>query len=559
MKAFALIPMLLSVVLLSACGSGSQEGSTTAPSVFAGDDINVVEKNEFTVTAKGSPAEGTFLWQRVSGPTVEWTTLEGAEQTITAPDVKADSELVLRVTYETLSGGLVSDDVSIFIVSNNLLPLAVVTQTAPDTLPSVYDNTITLSAADSSDPDENGQIDSYLWKLNDYSWEPSSYSWQENLTIDLDIDSLTNSTLSFSHPLLENNINLNWSLTVTDDEGGVSTTTYDMTLNKTEESLIANAGADQVVNEFDEVTLDATNSNAATLQYTCQWQQLSGNAEVIINPDKCIATFLASDVDTINQLKFEVTITDLKGDTSSDDVFIDVTPKSLGLINDTGMDKCFDNIQQIACDNDDFPRQDADVGRDSFAGQLNKAGKGNLAFDYTKLNEYADEVDDTSTTFSCIRDNLTGLVWEVKSPVSGTVPFTLLRDGQNHYTGYLGGASGASSSSTCPSATNCDLQTYVDEVNALDFCGGTNWRVPTYTELLSLIDYSKQGTDVLIDKSFFPNTPSKTKLGHLRYWTSQTAADGTSLSQSYIIDMSDGNDLAYPKDSTAYVRLVRER
>ncbi|WP_259395956.1 DUF1566 domain-containing protein, partial [Pseudoalteromonas sp. SR45-5] len=39
----------------------------------------------------------------------------------------------------------------------------------------------------------------------------------------------------------------------------------------------------------------------------------------------------------------------------------------------------------------------------------------------------------------------------------------------------------------------------------------------------------------------------------------QTAADGTSLSQAYIIDMSDGNDLAYPKENTAYVRLVRSR
>ena len=53
--------------------------------------------------------------------------------------------------------------------------------------------------------------------------------------------------------------------------------------------------------------------------------------------------------------------------------------------------------------------------------------------------------------------------------------------------------------------------------------------------------------------------PSESALNHLRYWTSQTAADGTSLSQAYIIDMSDGNDLAYPKDNTAYVRLVRSR
>ena len=96
-------------------------------------------------------------------------------------------------------------------------------------------------------------------------------------------------------------------------------------------------------------------------------------------------------------------------------------------------------------------------------------------------------------------------------------------------------------------------------MNALDFCGGTNWRVPTYTELLGLLDYAKQGQELLIDKAFFPNTADKAALGHLRFWTSQTAADGTSLSQAYIIDMSDGNDLAYPKENNAYVRLVRSR
>ncbi|MFP3374430.1 hypothetical protein, partial [Pseudomonas sp. SIMBA_068] len=79
----------------------------------------------------------------------------------------------------------------------------------------------------------------------------------------------------------------------------------------------------------------------------------------------------------------------------------------------------------------DFPEQDAELGRDSFANRIDKAGIGNLAFDYTKLNQFADEVDDSSEDFSCIRDNVTGLVWEVKSPSSGTLPNTTLRDAQN--------------------------------------------------------------------------------------------------------------------------------
>ena len=549
MKAFALIP-LISCGLLSACGGGGGDSDNTVveTSVNAGADLQIIEKSEFTITAQGSPADGTFSWQQVSGPSIEGFPLEGAEQTLTAPDVKTDSQIILRVSYQSTGSSAVSDDISISVSSNNQLPLAVVTQTSPETLPSVYKDTVTLSALESSDPDDNGQIDSYLWQLQSGP--------------DLDIESFNESTLSFSHPLLESNVNLSWQLTVTDDEGGEASTQYSMTLNKTNELVDANAGADQNVEEFEQVTLDATNSETVTDTYKCEWQQLTGNTETLSNSDQCTTTFFASDVDTESTLSFEVTVTDSKGRTDTDSLFVDVSPKALGFINDSGVGECYNNTQRINCESDDFPAQDAELGRDSYANRLDKVGKGNLAFDYTKLNQFADEVGDDSSDFTCIRDNVTGLVWEVKSVASGTVPNTSLRDGQNHYFWDVGNTTFTDTSTanlTCPDNTSCGVQSYINEVNDLDFCGGTNWRLPTYTELLGLIDYGKQGQNVLIDNTLFPNMAEKSALGHLRYWTSQTAADGTSLSQAYIIDMSDGNDLAYPKENTAYVRLVRSR
>ncbi|MBH0019619.1 DUF1566 domain-containing protein [Pseudoalteromonas sp. SWXJ133] len=552
MKAFTSISLIF-CGLLSACGGGGDSNNTVVEtSVNAGIDLQITEKSEFIITAQGSPADGTFTWQQVSGPSLDGFVLDGAEQTLKAPDVKTDSVIILRVSYQSTGSSAVSDDISILVSSNNQLPLVVVTQTSPETLPSVYKDTVTLSGLESSDPDDNGQIDSYLWQLLSGP--------------DLDIASFNESTLSFSHPLLESNANLSWQLTVTDDEGGEASTQYSMTLNKTNELVDANAGADKNVEEFEQVTLDATNSETVTDTYQCKWQQLTGNAETLINSDQCTATFIASDVDTQTTLSFEVTVTDSKGRNDTDSLFIDVSPKALGLINDSGVGECFNNAQRINCGDEDFPAQDAELGRDSYANDLEKAGKGNLAFDYTKLNEFADEVGDDSSDFTCIRDNLTGLVWEVKSAASGVVPSTVLRDGQNHYIWDIGDTTSGvttagGANTTCPSNTDCGLRTYIDEVNALDFCGGTNWRVPTYNELLGLIDYGKQGQRVLIDESFFPNIPVSGAINsvNLPYWTSQTAADGTSLSQAYIIDMSDGNDLAYPKENAAYVRLVRSR
>ncbi|MGJ8675781.1 MAG: DUF1566 domain-containing protein, partial [Pseudoalteromonas sp.] len=99
MKAFALIPL---IALLCACGGGGgSDDADVESSVNAGNDLQIIEKTDFSITAQGSPADGTFTWQQVSGPSLEGFPLEGAEQTLTAPDVKTDSEIVLRVSYQS--------------------------------------------------------------------------------------------------------------------------------------------------------------------------------------------------------------------------------------------------------------------------------------------------------------------------------------------------------------------------------------------------------------------------------------------------------------------------
>jgi len=364
-----LVPLsLIALTTLTACGGGgSSDSNTIAATVNAGSDQQIIEKSEFTVSAKGSPADGTFTWERVSGPAVEGFPAEGAEQTITAPDIKLNSELVLKVNYQTDDGQLVSDQVSIFITSNNQLPVAVITQTAPEELPSKYNDVITLSGEESADIDENGTVDSYLWTQLDGP--------------DLTADNYNNQTISFTHPLLESNTAMTWRLTVTDDEGGSASTEASFTLNKTVEVIIADAGVDQQVIEFDTVTLDASNSEIVTATKSCFWQQLTGETVTLANQNQCITTFVAPDVDTDSELSFEVTVTDSKSRSDTDTVIIDISPKPLGLINDTGMSDCYNNSQKINCSSEDFPSQDADIGRDSVANQLDKVGLGDLAFD----------------------------------------------------------------------------------------------------------------------------------------------------------------------------------
>ncbi|KID57992.1 hypothetical protein JF50_04425 [Pseudoalteromonas luteoviolacea] len=558
----SLIVTAVSVVLSGCGGSGGSDEEVVRASINAGQDVTVIEKNEFTLKATASPTGGTFNWQVTSGPSFEGFPQTGEELTVTAPDVKGDSIAVLKVDYLAPSGELVSDTLNVNITSNNQLPVAKVTQTGPETPPSKYLDTVVLSAADSSDPDENGQVVGYKWEL---------ISGPSNITVE-DSGSVT---LSFVHPLLADTQTAVWRLTVTDDEGGSTTTDFSVALAKNDKVVLANAGDDQQVLEFDTVTLDATKSVTVDGEYTCVWQQSStGDSITLADSTACKTTFQAPDKDDKTFATFKVTVTDSSNRTGDDEVRIDILPKPLSNLNDSGASACYNDSAIINCDNTEFPRQDAELGRDSVAKVISKEGTGSLAFDFTKLDADGKELRDDASTFSCVRDNITGLVWEVKEATAGTLPNTSTRNAQNHYTWALnpdgteliGSEYPVIDPAPCPHINDtyrCGVQAFITRVNSESggYCGGNTWRLPSYTELMSIVDFGRVGVHVL-DPTFFPNVPQTSLQGHLYYWTIQTAVGGTdgsdgNLTRAYVIDMETGNDVPRAKAQTAYVRLVR--
>ncbi|MFC3033565.1 DUF1566 domain-containing protein [Pseudoalteromonas fenneropenaei] len=538
---------ICSLLWLSACGGGGGEGNSTVnASINIGADVQVDEGQVVDLTALVSPAGGTVAWRVASGASFGGLPTTGETVSLTAPSIKADSAYSVIAEYTAPDGSVVSDSVTVSVRSVNQVPLAIISQTEPTELPSKYNDTITLSAEESSDPDEDGGI--------------VRYQWQQRSGKALTVSNSNSATLSFSHPLLAEAATVVWQVTVTDDEGATATAEASLILAKNNQLVFANAGDDATVTEFETVTLDASASVSVSANYQCVWQQLSGVTITPTNSNACKTEFVAPDVDGTQVQQWRVTVTDALGYSATDDKQITIEPVKYGLIHDSGLNSCFDNQQRTSCGSSQFPRQDAQLGRDSLAALLDKTGLGEAGFDFTKLDAFADELPNDSSSFSCIRDNVSGLIWEVKEPVSGTIPAVTTRAAHNTYTWSLSGQvsnveGGANTS--CASNVNCGLQAYVDAVNATNYCGGSNWRVPTYVELMGLLDFAKRGQTHLLDTRFFPNMPAQSINNHLYFWTNQTSADGQSLSQAYIFDFASGNDLAYPKSNTAYVRLVR--
>lgn len=223
-------------------------------------------------------------------------------------------------------------------------------------------------------------------------------------------------------------------------------------------------------------------------------------------------------------------------------------------LNDTGILRCSTEIaDDFDCNDasvgtDDFPRQDAEYGRDFTA---NDDGDGRAGFALLKLDDsgalLADQSADFLTTpWDCVEDAVTGLVWEAKADDAAS-----LRDAAASYSWRNssgindGGDPGVIDGGNCPVAGECDTEAFVAAINAAALCGKTNWRLPGRSDLLSLVDYAAAGGPT-IDTGYFPNAVAAL------YWSADPDGRGDVRS----VDFSNGESRDGARSATLHVRLV---
>ncbi|MCH8538626.1 MAG: DUF1566 domain-containing protein [Alkalimonas sp.] len=223
-------------------------------------------------------------------------------------------------------------------------------------------------------------------------------------------------------------------------------------------------------------------------------------------------------------------------------------------LNDSGIDWCADgDTINLDCPVTGFEGQDAEYGRDALArtGELTKVGDGAAGFDFTKLDTGGNDLPASASAWSCVRDNHTGLVWEVKTTGGG------LHDMDHTYTWYNpdnsvnGGNAGTESGGNC-NGSDCDTYSYVQAVNNQELCGFNDWRMPTRNELLNIMHNGKHSQ--VFDADYFPNMGSS--VGKW-YWSSSPFASLSSDNYAWSVYFTNGRSDSVPKYRSYRVKLVR--
>ncbi len=203
--------------------------------------------------------------------------------------------------------------------------------------------------------------------------------------------------------------------------------------------------------------------------------------------------------------------------------------------------------------------QDVYFGRDSDP-LTNDDADGRKGFSYSKVCNSGEQAGEGScpadpalgsgvSEWACTLDNVTGLLWEVKTDDGG------LRDKDNTYTWYNssgindGGNAGTADGGTCVGVSGCDTEKFVADVNAASLCGASDWRMPADTELLSITSIDR--SNPAIDTDYFPNTVS------IRYWTSSPYAGSSNFVWAVFFAFGEVSASSGNKDSSAPVRVVR--
>jgi len=235
--------------------------------------------------------------------------------------------------------------------------------------------------------------------------------------------------------------------------------------------------------------------------------------------------------------------------TATGTIIDDDSPVAVLALNDTGITWSgnYPSGNNATCIGTEVDKQDCSYGRDAqaAAGTLSKIGAGAAGFDFTKLDSSGNTLPASASSWSCVKDNHTGLIWEVKTTDGG------IHDKNNTYK-WGGLTAQGRDHANKEGIYYDDWNTLVSGSNTNSFCGFSNgWRVPNRHELRSIVHLGV--SNPAIDTDYFPNGAAFT------VWASSPNVGGADYAWAVGLGSSGGYTHYYDRSQKHGVHLVRSR
>ena len=565
------LPIILTL-LLSACGKGGS--GVTAPAipqppiaikVNAGTNLNVDENQLVSLLGGSSGGQGphTYAWSNEQNILVDHPDTSTTNATFTAPSVTTTTVFVLTLTATDENQTQQSESINVTVNPVNLLPTVSIQANqiegyANNQYPLAATILLDGSASSDADPQTN-------------SAPITAYSWQQiagpNVLAGVNSNQ---STLSVVVPTLNQNTTAVFRLTVTDQEQASSSADYSVTLLSQQQTNInveVSAVRDVFAGEIAMLEAVATSIAPDAPPFAAIWEFVTTPSTLqspqIQDPTAFTTSVVTPLVNATSSLNYEVTVTDSFRNVTTAQSQTTVYAPSARKINDTGL-TLYGTLDSVSTVHpNDFPGQDASYGADrqTASGTVIKMGEGDSGFDFTALDELGNPSDDNATSSACVRDNVTGLIWQVKDNINITSlhyvdqTFTWFSEGEN---GNFAGAQNQAATSCNVQSQACNTQAYVQAINSQGLCGAFDWRLPSAYELQSIVHYGKTEAP-FIDSTFFPYIGANGDQP-LWYWTSQSSAEGVAndiARNAWAYDFSTGSNAFLDKTTSRKVMLVR--
>jgi len=280
-----------------------------------------VSENTTGVTLDGSKslnADGSiasYLWNQTAGPTVVLKGADTAKPTFTSPTVNKDITLTfaLKVTDNDGATSTNNATTNVLVKNVNIPPIA-----SAGTNQTVDENTTNVVLDGSKSVDSDGTIISYSWKQISDPTGPT-----------VTLANANTAKATFTAPSVKKDTTLSFLLTVTDNDGATSSASSSVLVGNVNLAPIANASADQTVNESSKgVTLDGSKSidrDGTIALY--KWNQTDGPTVSLANANSATPSFTAPAVNADTTLTFSLTVTDNDGATSTNTATTNVIVK----------------------------------------------------------------------------------------------------------------------------------------------------------------------------------------------------------------------------------------